>query len=99
MVCWLAEAPLSLSRTYLVMHTTRVSKVKITQIHHKVNIQNLEMENAETLKTNDIAQLSFKLAQPLIVDNYEDNRSTGAFIIVDESTYHTVGAGMIQSIA
>ena len=50
MVCWLAEAPLSLSRTYLVMHTTRVSKVKITQIHHKVNIQNLEMENAETLK-------------------------------------------------
>jgi len=99
MVCWLAEVPLSLSRTYLIMHTTRVSKVKITQIHHKVNIQNLEMEKAETLKTNDIAQLSFKLAQPLIVDSYDDNRSTGAFIIIDESTYHTVGAGMIQSIA
>ena len=99
MVCWLAEVPLSLSRTYLIMHTTRVSKVKITQIHHKVNIQNLEMENAEILKTNDIAQLTFKLAQPLIVDSYDENRSTGSFIIIDESTYHTVGAGMIQTIA
>jgi sulfate adenylyltransferase subunit 1 len=99
MVCWLAESPLSLSRTYLIMHTTRVSKAKITQIHHKVNIQTLAKEDADTLNTNDIAQLSFKLAQPLIVDSYEDNRSTGAFIIIDESTFHTVGAGMIQSIA
>ena len=99
MVCWFAEVPLSLSRTYLIMHTTRISKVKITQIHHKINIQSLEMEKAETLKTNDIAQLSFKLAQPLVVDSYHENRSTGAFIIIDESTYHTVGAGMIQSIA
>jgi sulfate adenylyltransferase subunit 1 len=30
-----------------------------------------------------------------MVDSYQDNRSTGAFIIIDESTYHTVGAGMI----
>jgi sulfate adenylyltransferase subunit 1 len=99
MVCWLAEVPLSLSRTYLIMHTTRMSKAKITQIHHKVDIQSLEMVQTETLTTNDIAQLSFKLAQPLIVDNYDDNRCTGAFIIIDESTYHTVGAGMINPIA
>lgn len=99
MVCWLAETPLSMSRTYLIMHTTRVSKAKITQIHHKVNIQTLANEATDRLNTNDIAQLSFKLAQPLIVDSYEDNRSTGAFIIIDETTFHTVGAGMIQAIA
>ena len=48
-------------------------------------------------KTNDIANISFKLAQPLIVDKYANHKSTGAFIIVDESTFHTVGAGMIDS--
>ena len=50
------------------------------------------------LKTNDIANINFKLAQPLIVDQYAQNRSTGAFIIIDETTYHTVGAGMIETV-
>jgi sulfate adenylyltransferase subunit 1 len=44
---------------------------------------------------NDIARISFKLAQPLMVDSYASNRATGAFIIIDESTNNTVGAGMI----
>ena len=96
MVCWFAEASLSPNRTYLIMHTTQTSKAKITSINYKVNIQTLDSEEASELKTNDIANISFKLAQPLIVDSYNKNRSTGAFIIIDESTFHTVGAGMIQ---
>ena len=96
MVCWFAEASLSPNRTYLIMHTTQTSKAKISSINYKVNIQTLDSEEANELKTNDIANISFKLAQPLIVDSYNKNRSTGAFIIIDESTFHTVGAGMIQ---
>ena len=96
MVCWFAEAPLSLNRTYLIMHTTQTSKAKIKSINYKVNIQTLDSEEVNELKTNDIANISFKLAQPLIVDSYNNNRGTGAFIIVDESTFHTVGAGMIE---
>jgi len=44
---------------------------------------------------NDIAKINFKLAQPLMVDSYSKNRATGAFIVIDESTNNTVGAGMI----
>jgi sulfate adenylyltransferase subunit 1 len=58
----------------------------------------LDTELATGLETNDIANINFKLAQPLIVDQYSQNRSTGAFIIIDETTYHTVGAGMIETI-
>jgi sulfate adenylyltransferase subunit 1 len=97
-VCWLSETNLSPNRTYLVMHTSRTSKAKIASINSKVNINTLELEEAIDLKTNDIADVTFKLAQPLIVDKYADNRGTGAFIIIDESTFHTVGAGMIESI-
>ena len=96
MVCWFSEIPLSINRTYLIMHTTRTSKAKITNINHKINIETLNHEEANELKTNDIANISFKLAQPLIVDDYNENRGTGAFIIIDETTFHTVGAGMIQ---
>ncbi len=97
-VCWLSESNLNINRTYLVMHTTRLSKVKIASINNKININTLDTEQAIELKTNDIANINFRLAQPLIVDQYSQNRSTGAFIIIDESTYHTVGAGMIENI-
>lgn len=50
---------------------------------------------ATTLAMNDIAKVSFKLAQPLAADAYETNRATGAFIVIDEATNNTVGAGMV----
>ena len=95
MVCWLSETPMASSRTYLIRHTSRESKAKLDKIDFKVNIETLAHESITNLSMNDIARVSFKLAQPVMADSYQNNRSTGAFIIIDESTYHTVGAGMI----
>ena len=94
-VCWLSETPLDRARTYLIRHTTRDSKAKLTAIDHRLDVNTLERVPAEKLAMNDIAQVRFKLAQPLFVDPYEDNRATGAFIVIDESNNNTVGAGMI----
>jgi len=94
-VCWLSETPLSPARTYIVRHTTRESKAKIGSIQYKVDVNTLEQQAATDLKMNDIARVSFKLAQPLMVDSYDKNRATGAFIVIDESSNNTVGAGMI----
>ena len=55
----------------------------------------MQKQPAEQLGMNDIAQVSFKLAQALFTDPYTENRSTGAFIVIDESSNNTVGAGMI----
>ena len=98
-VCWLAEAPLDRARTYLIRHTTRETKAKVAAIEWRVDINTLERQAAERLQMNDIAQVSLKLAQPLLTDPYADNRGTGAFIIIDESTNNTVGAGMITKLA
>lgn len=94
-VCWLSETPLSTARTYIVRHTSRESKAKIGEIQYKVDVNTLEQQATSDLKMNDIARVSFKLAQPLMVDSYDKNRATGAFIVIDESSNNTVGAGMI----
>lgn len=94
-VCWLSETPLSPARTYVVRHTTRESKAKVGSISYKVDVNTLEQQPATELKMNDIARINLKLAQPLMVDSYSANRATGAFIVIDESTNNTVGAGMI----
>ena len=61
----------------------------------QVDVNTLEQQASSDLKMNDIARISFKLAQSLMVDSYSANRATGAFIVIDESTNNTVGAGMI----
>ncbi|MFZ2627346.1 MAG: sulfate adenylyltransferase subunit CysN [Rugosibacter sp.] len=95
MVCWLAETPLDPQRKYLVRQTTRETKAAINAIDYRVDINTLEHAPAERLTMNDIARMSFRLAQPLCVDAYTQNRATGAFIVIDESTNNTVAAGMI----
>jgi len=95
MVCWLAEAPLDLNRRYIIRHTSRESKALVAGIVHRLDVNTLEHHTAGRLQMNDIARVSFKLAQPLCVDRYAENRATGAFIVIDEATNNTAGAGMI----
>jgi sulfate adenylyltransferase subunit 1 len=95
MLCWLSETPLSPARTYLIRHTTRTTKAKLAGIAFKVDVNSQARIDATSLEMNDIAQVSWKLAQPVFADAYTDNRATGAFIVIDESTNNTVGAGMV----
>jgi len=94
-LCWLSETPLDPQRRYLVRHTTREAKAKLASVDSRLNITTLAREPASGLAMNDIAQVTFRLAQPLFVDSYAENRATGAFIVIDEATNNTVGAGMI----
>jgi sulfate adenylyltransferase subunit 1 len=94
-VCWLSETPLDRARTYLIRHTTRDSKAKLAGIEYRLDVNTLEHGAADKLAMNDIAKVSFKLAQPIFADSYSENRATGAFIVIDESNNNTVGAGMI----
>lgn len=95
MVCWLSERPLSAARRYLVRHTTRVTKAQLAEIAWRVDLSALAQVPAEGLAMNDIGRATFRLAQPIAADRYAENRATGAFIVVDEATNDTVGAGMI----
>jgi sulfate adenylyltransferase subunit 1 len=95
MLCWLSETPLDPKRRYLLRHTTREVKAAVAGIAHRLDIDTLEREAAQRLRMNDIGQVSFKLAQPLCADAYASNRGTGAFIVIDEASNNTVGAGMV----
>ena len=94
-LCWLSETALDPRRKYLVRHTTRDSKALVAAIDYRVDVNTLEQTATDTLAMNDIAKVRLKFAQSLFVDAYARNRGTGAFIVIDESTNNTVGAGMI----
>jgi sulfate adenylyltransferase subunit 1 len=94
-VCWLSERPLSTARRYLFRHTTRETRAQPVEIAWRLDLAALEQVPAQGLAVNDIGRVTFRLAQPVAADRYAESRATGAFVVVDEATNDTAGAGMI----
>jgi bifunctional enzyme CysN/CysC len=95
-VCWMTEKPLVDGARLLVKHTTRTVPARVDEIVSVIEIETLE--NRATpgqMELNDLGVVRFRLAEPLAVDPYARNRSTGAFILIDEATNDTIGAGMV----
>jgi sulfate adenylyltransferase subunit 1 len=96
MVVWFDAAAFDPAKNYLLKHTSRVGRVKAARIRSRTNVDTLEEESAATLHMNDIATVEFETANPLFFDSYDQNRSTGSFILIDPITNATVAAGMIR---
>jgi sulfate adenylyltransferase subunit 1 len=96
-VCWMSERPLEPRSRLLVKQTTRTVRALADELLSVVDIHLLEDRPAPArLELNDIGLVRLRLADPLAVDPYAVNRTTGALILIDEATNETVGAGMIR---
>ncbi len=93
---WMHPEPLDPHKIYLLKHTTRTVRSRISQIRYRVDINTLEHALATRLEMNDIAAVDVKTTLPLFFDPYRANRTTGSFIVIDPHTNATVGAGIIE---
>jgi sulfate adenylyltransferase large subunit len=98
MVCWMSEEPMRTGGRYAVKHTTRATRTIIDKLEYRVDVNTLERDHdVDELRLNEIGRVHLRTSTPLVVDPYSRNRATGSFILIDESTNDTVGAGMIRS--
>ncbi|WP_222194427.1 sulfate adenylyltransferase subunit 1 [Modestobacter italicus] len=96
MVSWMADAPLVPRMRLAVKHTTRTVRAMVKDVQYRLDVNSLHRDTDATgLGLNDIGRVRFRTTQPLFVDDYHRNRVTGRFILIDESTNATVGAGML----
>jgi len=96
-VCWMADAPLRAGSKVLLKHTTRTVRAMVTDLAERLDVTSLGSEPVDELRLNDIGRISLRTASPLAVDAYADDRTTGAFILLDEATGTTLGAGMVDA--
>ena len=93
---WMHEEPMLPGRPYLMKIGPRTVTASVTDIRHRVNVNTLEQMAAKQLDLNEIGLCNLGTDRPVAFDAYEDNRETGAFILIDRITNDTVGAGMIH---
>ncbi|WP_439135105.1 sulfate adenylyltransferase subunit CysN [Pseudomaricurvus sp.] len=94
-VIWMAEESLRLHKQYAVKFVSKKALGNVVAIEHKIDVNTMEKSAADNLELNEIALCDISFDMPVIFDKYQDNRITGAFIIIDRITNGTVGAGMI----
>ena len=98
-VCWLSDRPLRPGDRFGLRHTTRDVRAVVDAVRSRLDVATLDQAEATELTLNDIGSIQLRTAEPLIVDTYATNRSTGAFLLVDEATGATVAAGMVAGPA
>ena len=97
MLCWMHETPILPGKKYLIKHATTTVKAMVTTLDHRVDINTLDrVASPPELRMNEIGQVVLKLLKPIACDSYVENRATGGFIVIDDFTNMTVGAGMIE---
>jgi len=97
MICWMSEASQLRPNSRLALkHTTKWVRTIVKDLRYRLDINTLHRDEVATeLSLNEIGRAKFRTTQPLFFDEYRRNRQTGSFILVDEATNVTVGAGMI----
>ncbi|HMS12698.1 MAG TPA: sulfate adenylyltransferase subunit CysN [Microthrixaceae bacterium] len=101
MVCWLDDrSELAPGRKLSILHTTRSARVMVRDLQYRLDVNTLHRDgDATSLGLNEIGRATFRCTLPLFADEYRRNRETGSFVLIDEATNNTVGAGMLLGSA
>ncbi|MGJ8560952.1 MAG: sulfate adenylyltransferase subunit CysN [Litorimonas sp.] len=93
---WMDDSPLFPGRQYIIRTNNTSVSGSVTTLKHRIDIEDFSEASAKTLELNEIGVVTLSLSKLVPFDPYDQNRSTGAFIIVDRLTNRTVGAGMLD---
>ena len=98
MICWMTNEPLRPLQKLGIKHTTRSARAVVKDVQYRLDVNSLHRDQeTKELGLNEIGRVQLRTTVPLLCDPYSKNRTTGSFILIDEATGVTVGAGMISS--
>jgi bifunctional enzyme CysN/CysC len=96
MVCWMSDKALRPGQKLALKHTTKTVRTLVKSLRYALDVNTLHRHEGSTeLGLNEIGRIVLRTTGPLFADEYRRNRHTGGFVLIDEATNVTVGAGMI----
>ncbi len=95
-IIWMSDEALLPGRAYVLKTATRTVGATVSELKHRIDVQSFQPHAAKTLSLNDIGFANLSLAEPIAFDPYEENRTTGSFILIDRFSNATAAAGMFR---
>jgi bifunctional enzyme CysN/CysC len=96
-VTWMSDSvTLRPGAKFAIKHTTKTARAMVKELQYRFDVSTLHrVDGATELTLNEIGRVTLRTTAPLFFDEYRKNRQTGSFILIDEDTNTTVGAGII----
>lgn len=94
----MSEKPLLPRSKYIMRHAGRNIQGRIVELQYDIDVNTLESRHATQLPLNHVGRIVLETSSPLFYDYYRDNRSGGAFILIDPLNNVTAGAGMLRPL-
>ncbi|RZT17803.1 adenylylsulfate kinase /sulfate adenylyltransferase subunit 1 [Mycobacterium sp. BK558] len=96
-VCWFRDSPLRAGDRLALKQGTRTVRATVQALHSRLDPETLDdLDNPVELVLNDIGSVTLRTSSVVVADPYAENRDSGAFILIDETTNDTVGAGTVS---
>ncbi len=95
-LCQVNSKALKVGGKYILQHGVNRVLAKVDQIESRIHTDFTGTEEADQLRLNDIGRVHFRLSKPIHFDSYQNSKSNGAFILIDEGSYDTVSVGFIE---
>ena len=96
-LCWMDTTQMTIGKKYLLQMGSRIVRAVVKEIEYKLDVNTLEKRiNIKEAGLNDIVRVTFKTSTPVVYDPYDELRSNGAAILIDETSNNTVAGCMLQ---
>lgn len=92
LICWMDDKPMNIRNRYLLQHNSKITPVIIQNIEYKLDVNTLEKQETSQATLNEVVKVKLKTATALAYDNYQENRANGGAILIDQTSFVTVGA-------
>lgn len=96
---WMDEQQLVPGKEYWIKVGTKLLPAIVTEIHHKVDVNNGELLPATSAVKNELVSCDIVVAEPLVVDEFQSHKTMGGLILIDRVTHATAACGVIVSIS
>lgn len=92
LVCWMDDKPMQVRNRYLLQHNSKLVLAMVKAIEYKLDVNTLEKQPIRQADLNEVVKVQLKTASPLAYDSYQQIRANGGAILIDETSFVTVGA-------
>ena len=97
LVCWMDEKPLTIGTKYLLQHNSKTVIAMVKEIRYRLDVNTLEKElNPANAGLNEVVEVLLKTSAPLSYDSYQSIRENGSAILIDQTSFVTVGAVLFK---
>jgi len=97
LVCWMDEKPLTIGTKYLLQHNSKTVIAMVKEIRYRLDVNTLEKElNPANAELNEVVEVLLKTSAPLSYDSYQNIRENGSAILIDQTSFVTVGAVLFK---